>query len=47
MARKPVRGHLWVRRLAWLFVIWLASITVLAIVAFLLRLVMNAAGLTT
>lgn len=47
MTRKPVRGRLLARRLAWLFAIWLASITVLAIVAFLLRLVMNAAGLTT
>ncbi len=40
--RKP----LW-QRLAWLVIIWCASVAALAVVAFLLRVFMNAAGLQT
>lgn len=40
--RKP----LW-QRLAWLVAIWCASVVTLAVVAFVLRLLMNAAGLQT
>jgi hypothetical protein len=36
----------WPRRLGWLLLIWLASITALAVVAALFRVLMNAAGLT-
>lgn len=36
----------WRRRIAWLIGIWAASIAVLALVAYALRLVMNAAGMT-
>jgi hypothetical protein len=36
----------WRRRLGWLIVIWIASITALALVAALFRALMNAAGLT-
>jgi len=38
--------RLWIRRLAWLLGIWTASIAILALVAYLLRLVMNAVGMT-
>ncbi|MCC2595562.1 DUF2474 domain-containing protein [Pusillimonas sp. MFBS29] len=38
--------RLWIRRLGWLLGIWAASIAVLALVAYLLRLVMNAVGMT-
>jgi hypothetical protein len=37
---------LW-QRLAWLVVIWCASVATLALVAYLLRLFMNAAGMET
>lgn len=36
----------WLRRFGWLALIWLLSIAALAAVAFALRLLMNAAGLT-
>jgi Protein of unknown function (DUF2474) len=36
----------WPRRIGWLILIWIASITALAIVAALFRVLMNAAGLT-
>lgn len=35
------------RRLAWLVAIWAASVATLGLVAWLLRLAMRAAGLTT
>lgn len=34
------------QRLAWLLLIWCASVGVLSLVAYLLRLLMNAAGMT-
>ncbi|HEY9573311.1 MAG TPA: DUF2474 domain-containing protein, partial [Pusillimonas sp.] len=41
--KKPVS---WRRRIAWLVGIWAASIAVLAVVAYALKLVMNAVGMT-
>jgi hypothetical protein len=40
------RRQMWLRRLLWLVTIWTASVLALGIVAFLLRLLMSAAGLT-
>jgi hypothetical protein len=37
---------LWPRRMGWLILIWIVSVTVLAAVAMLFRILMNAAGLT-
>jgi hypothetical protein len=36
----------WLRRIAWLVGIWGASIAVLAVVAYLLRILMDLAGMT-
>jgi len=36
----------WLRRVAWMLAIWAASVTALAAIAGVLRLLMNAAGLT-
>ena len=36
----------WLRRVGWLVLIWMASVLVLGVVAGLIRLVMNLAGLT-
>ena len=36
----------WSRRIGWLLLIWLASVSALAVAAFAVRLLMNAAGLT-
>ncbi len=44
MAARPSR--LWLRRLAWLAGIWTLSVGALALVAYVLRLIMNAAGMT-
>lgn len=38
-------GHLWLRRIGWLVVLWAAGVAALGIVALALRLVMQAAGL--
>ncbi len=47
MASPLSSGHrLWVRRLGWLVLIWTASVIALALVAALLRVLMNLAGLT-
>lgn len=35
----------WLRRLAWLAIIWAASVAALGVFSYLLRLFMNAAGL--
>lgn len=36
----------WWKRVGWLFLIWMLAVAALAMVAYLLRLFMNAAGLT-
>jgi hypothetical protein len=36
----------WPRRVGWLILIWSASVIILAVVAMLFRILMNAAGLT-
>lgn len=36
----------WLKRLVWLVAIWAASVSLLAVVAYLLRLIMNAVGMT-
>lgn len=36
----------WLKRIGWLVIIWGASILALALVAYFLRMVMNAVGLT-
>lgn len=36
----------WLRRVGWLLLIWLASVSALAVVAYLFRFVMGWAGLT-
>jgi len=47
MASPPRSEHrLWVCRLGWLIVIWMLSVLTLAVVAALLRTLMNFAGLT-
>ncbi|MBF6615935.1 DUF2474 domain-containing protein [Pollutimonas thiosulfatoxidans] len=42
----PSARALWWRRIAWLVAIWAASIAALALFAYLLRLIMNAVGMT-
>jgi Protein of unknown function (DUF2474) len=37
---------LWLRRAGWMVLIWTASVAALAVVSLVLRLVMNAAGMT-
>jgi hypothetical protein len=37
----------WWKKLGWLILIWSASVAALGIVAWLLKLLMNAAGLTS
>lgn len=44
--QKITRG-VWGKRLAWLALIWSASVIVLGLFAYLLRLLMNAIGMTT
>lgn len=43
---EKAQGPSWPKRVAWLVVIWGASIAVLTIAAYLLRMVMNFAGMT-
>jgi Protein of unknown function (DUF2474) len=40
------RWQMWLRRFLWLVAIWVASVLALGVVAYFLRLLMNAAGLT-
>lgn len=40
-------NSLWVKRIGWLFLIWLLSVATLGIAAYLLRLIMTAIGMTT
>jgi Protein of unknown function (DUF2474) len=42
----PLRG-VWARRIGWLFLIWIASVAALALVATELRMLMYLAGMTT
>ena len=45
--RPTARGwSRWIRRLAWLVGIWLASVAALGVVAYGLRLLMRAAGMS-
>lgn len=47
MASSPdARGGSWLRRVGWMVLIWTASVLALAVVAMLLRVLMNLAGLT-
>jgi hypothetical protein len=46
-ARSGGLRSLWLRRVAWLVVLWASSVAALAVVAWLLRLFMTAAGLHT
>lgn len=43
-AGKPGKRE-WMRRLAWMAGLWLAGVASLALVAFVLRLIMRAAGM--
>lgn len=45
-AQAPRRSH-WGKRLAWLALIWSASVAALALVALALKVIMRAAGMTT
>ena len=47
MSKKKSNWKLTVTRLGWMGLIWLMSVTGLGIVAWLIRLAMNAAGLTS
>ncbi|WP_269498531.1 DUF2474 domain-containing protein [Castellaniella sp. S9] len=45
--KKPVPPpYGWLKRLLWLGAIWLCSVAALGVVAFLMRLLMQAAGMT-
>jgi hypothetical protein len=47
MTAHPSAGaQTWLRRVGWLVVIWAGSVLALGVVASLLRVVMNLAGLT-
>jgi hypothetical protein len=48
MAARSTSGHRsWPKRVGWLVLIWMASVTGLGVVAMLFRLMMNAAGLAS
>jgi hypothetical protein len=40
-----MRGPIWLRRLGWFAALWLAGVAALAVVAWLLRVLMHAAGM--
>lgn len=42
----PRPGALWVRRVGWLVLIWVASVAALGVVALVFRAVMSLAGMT-
>ncbi|SIO66819.1 Protein of unknown function [Bradyrhizobium erythrophlei] len=46
MTAHPVGAQTWLRRVGWLVLIWAAGVLALGLVAGLLRVVMNLAGLT-
>lgn len=39
--------NLWLKRVGWLVLIWAASVTALAAAAYLMRFLMNSAGLNS
>lgn len=39
------RAPLWLRRIGWMVLLWLGGVATLAMVAFLLKMVMRAAGM--
>jgi hypothetical protein len=47
MTPNPTLHRVWARRIGWLFLIWIASVAALAIVATGVRMLMNLAGITT
>ncbi len=38
-------ARVWIRRLGWMLLLWAAGVAALAAIAFLIRLVMHAAGM--
>ncbi|ESQ81390.1 DUF2474 family protein [Asticcacaulis benevestitus] len=46
MSDVPHDKKLWLRRVGWLVLIWIGSVAALALVALLLRLLMNMAGMS-
>ena len=46
MADRPEPPPSWGRRVAWLLALWSASVLVLGLAAYLLRLLMGAVGMT-
>ena len=46
MRSSPTQNISWRRRFGWLILIWAASVAALAVLAYVLRFLMNAAGLT-
>ncbi|MBC9246876.1 DUF2474 domain-containing protein [Paracoccus sp. 11-3] len=46
MAGSNAPFNLWLRRIGWLIAIWAGSIAVLAVIAFIFRILMKFAGLT-
>ncbi len=47
MARQSKNSSSWWTRLGWVILIWVASVATLGIFAYLMKLLMHAAGLTT
>lgn len=46
MPREPAKERAWWRKLAWLIAIWAASVLALGAVAWLMRVVMRAVGMS-
>lgn len=46
MARTPEQNDSWWKKLGWLILIWAASVATLGVVAWVIRLLMRAAGLS-
>ena len=45
MARARADRREWMRRITWMAALWLGGVATLALVAFVLRLIMRAAGM--